>query len=340
MKLTPKGYFYLFALAIGATLSILVITKPEVFYVEGRNDRLVFEMEQRLATVDNVGLSTLLKQRERSLEEVRKLESHKPWLGKATPEIEDRLSFHRSILEGQNQELQSMEAHTQHMLATRRGLSPIFSKTAFDDARNLFWKRQGDHKEISTWMWAWDMMWNTRAESLGELIATAIMKFLWNLTAGVIAAVVDFAIRLPFWIAEYQLFPEVMVDPGLFNEVRTPNSGSTGHESDQDETGQIWSVPQIRDWSELGDLKPPPRSWSTIFQGIAFWTLAMLGAVGGALGLLALIWGPVVLCCIVAVKSGSVQVRGQRFGNQQRPPQNQQTPVRPFEGESHSLHED
>jgi len=128
------------------------------------------------------------------------------------------------------------------------------------------------------------------AENLMEWVALTVFRLLWNLSIGVITGVLDFAIRLPFWIREYQNYPEEVHLPenyGDYDLEKIPKitEGEPQHTAQHNEMSLPYQTQEVSGGARI-------RWW---LEALLFYTLALLGAFGGVFGLLLMIWSPFIL---------------------------------------------
>jgi len=210
---------------------------------------------------------------------LKELKSEVPWVGDADPLLKKKIEDRSKALQAAEGDLQRAIQDRENLLAQRRGLAPVFSKPAFDEARSLFWKRQGHHKEISVWMWSMDIIFGaTRSDSLAEAIIVIVARLAWNLSFGIIFGLIDFAIRLPFYIAEYQLYTFNEPVPDYHNEPVPDYHASSESPNDYVDNEQSGS----NDNQIISRIEPIPIEGPSKISGyldaILFYFLVILGA--------------------------------------------------------------
>lgn len=300
-------------------LGLLVILAPTTFTFseapEGsvRHNQLV-EIKNRL-TKDGLdeSINHVTNDYYRSSNRLDELNSRVPWMGE-TPRnlqraIEDESSKFNSLSQERSSLIEAREALHRQM----RALSPVFSQMAWDETQALFQKRQEHYLGVSTRMWKWDMMWNMMMGGMGRIndredaaaaILGAILQLLWRLTFGTVMALIDFAISLPFWLTEYQLFSaegfdeygeedvgdeNVDVDGYIDNEAAGSYRKRRGKasSSNQEEEGEEGYGQEFE-----GRAVGSGGSWMSTLYALIFWCLAVTGSLVATVLLVAAIWSP------------------------------------------------
>jgi len=116
----------------------------------------------------------------------------------------------RMTLSYQSDFLHSLQVKEEDILSDLRALTPVFSQLGFDEARSLWYRQQNFHKDMSKRLWKWDLFFDAitvqGGDDITEILISAALRLLWRLTFGAVIAFIDFAIRLPFYIREYDLY--------------------------------------------------------------------------------------------------------------------------------------
>jgi len=310
-------------LGLGAAwicFGLLVLCAPRLFTTTTRIDSprgtKVIELQSKMSSEGiKAGIDHAKRDMTRAQTEIKDLKSKMPWTGKPPMALTVALQDAEDRLVSSQRQMHALVDARETMLTQIRALTPVFSELAWEETRDLFAKRQEDHAGMSMTMWKFDMFFQLifggidREGNFLAQIAGAVMQLLMRLSFGSVAALVDFAIRLPFWIKEYQLFEE---DDTMMNltPISTAGAPSSGYEAMYERMeGQSSSRP------DEGRYVGGGGSWKSTLFATCFWLLAMAGASLATIGILLLIWSPVIALMIFAFW----KTRQERAARRQRP---------------------
>jgi hypothetical protein len=308
------------------TFGLLVIFSPRLFTTSTSLDNprgtKVIELQSKMSSEGiKVGIDHAQRDMARAQSEIKEVKSKMPWTGQAPMALTVALQDAEDRLRSSQRQMLSLVDARETMLTQIRALTPVFSELAWEETRELFAKRQESHAGMSMTMWKYDMFFQLifggidREGNVLAQIGGAIVQLLMRLSFGSVAALVDFAIRLPFWIKEYQLFEEN--DNIDLTPVASSAGSASGYEAMYERLeGQSASRP------EEGRFVGGGGSWKSTIFATGFWLLALTGASLATLGILLVIWSPVIALLIFAIWKAR-QERGPRQRPQartQRPP--------------------
>merc|ERR1719150_1018570 len=291
-------------------------------------------------------LNHLQRDMEKVKAEAKHLKSQKPMWGSPKPELAHAIAMTNRRLEELDQANKALVLERDTALTQIRALTPVFSKMAFEETRELFKKRQEEYAGVFCWFWKWDMMWSMmfmpmggRDGGFGEQIARAILDLMYKLTMGTIMALADFGIRLPFWLKEYQIFTYDEIPEDFPNEdiSRDNEKSEENMESDDDAYERLhqkynseksknemdFDDEDLEDDIDLDKHEYPVQSarssrgkkfddfetvsvvgssggWMATLSGFVFWCMSMCAASGATIGLILLIWSPIIGLVIYA----------------------------------------
>jgi hypothetical protein len=321
-------------------VGLLVVFVPFVFYLSSSDS--LSEME--FQATDQYGTS--ITQFHENIEDVqakiahnegalKEIKRNTPWYGEPDTRTRGLMQRHQGALDEQYMELESLVQTQQAMLVQYRAHAPVWSRLAFEEARELYLTRQKAHAGMSARAWTWGMMfegifgYGRRSEDLMGQVVMAVVKLAWNLSFGAIISLVDFCIRLPFYLKEYDLYSsdELLLDDG--GGAYRDDTGSAGRAGEQEAvhaSGEEWSDLESEEeadtltHTEYRNSKEKQRvmrhssskdNQLSNFQpgaltgrsGLPSTTLVYLvmccGAVVGTVFILLLIWSPCIACGVL-----------------------------------------
>merc|ERR1712150_273790 len=186
---------------------------------------------------------------------------------------------------------------------------------AWEETRTLFTNTQESHAGFSVKMWGWDMFFSMMFGGMDRddnpLVHVAMMLFqlFMRLTVGSVTALIEFSIRLPFWLQEYQLFSSEDVEVAEFvateeaeraqNEKAETDEGAKydrmyeEHFGEKDERRA--GVGQSYGAYEQGRAFGGGGGWLSTLCACLFWLLAMTGATVATVVIIVVIWSPFIL---------------------------------------------
>lgn len=305
-------------IAVWILLGSLVIFSPKLFSVKDdlitespRHEKLValHNKFSRNGIKDGIAHADLDIARGRA--ELDELNAKKPWTGQTPHRLKMQIVDATDKLSYAQQQRHSLVEAKDNMLTQIRSLTPVFSDLAWEETRDLFYARQESHAGMSARMWKWDMMFDmmfggmSRDDNPMVYILTAIVKLFMRLTLGSVMALVDFAIRLPFWIKEYQLFTSDDLESMGHHQA---DQGTCGDNPDQEacqegenyEQGYEENLKETRvgegyQSEARGRAVGGGGGWASTAAATLFWILAMFGATLATALLILAIWSPLIL---------------------------------------------
>jgi hypothetical protein len=287
------------------TFGLLVIFTPRLFTTAPSLDNprgsKVIELQSKMSSEGiKAGIDHAQRDMTRAQSEIKDIKSKMPWTGQAPMALTVALQDAEDRFRSSQRQMLSLVDSRETMLTQIRALTPVFSELAWEETRDLFAKRQESHAGMSMTMWKYDMFFQLifggidREGNVLAQIGGAIVQLLMRLSFGSVAALVDFAIRLPFWIKEYQLFEEDDTLAG-FAPATTTGGSASGYEAMYERLeGQSASRP------EEGRFVGGGGSWKSTIFATGFWFLAITGASLATMGILLLIWSPVIALLVFA----------------------------------------
>lgn len=296
-------------LGVSVLVGLLVIFSPSLFTTDlgGSIETKVLELrskmtEHRFEEEIQLTRRTIVRDRE----EVRKLRKQAPWLGQTPLPLTAAIHDAEDQLQATERRLTAVVDAREGMLTQIRALTPVFSELAWEETRDLFASRQESYAGTSFTLWQYDMMFSLIFGGLdreGNFLAQvvgAVIQLVMRLTFGSVAALVDFAVRLPFWLREYQLVEDDSQEIALLL-----GEESTGYAA-------MYERAEGQSTRSVGR----GGSWKSTVAAFVFYALAMSGAVVATGLILLLIWSPLIALGIFLVYKGSQSVQQRRAASQ------------------------
>jgi hypothetical protein len=164
----------------------------------------------------------------------------------------------------------------------------------------------------------WDMIFegfDGRGDSLTEVLAGLAIRFIWRLSVGAVIALVDFLIRLPFYLREYEVYkivPVADIDSALNSRPQyipppayNPNSDSDSSDDSGSEETLRGETPKHEGAKQRRTEQHQQQQYTGGFErqgaprarlhAYVFFVIAALGAIGATTLLLFVIWSPCLL---------------------------------------------
>jgi hypothetical protein len=307
-----------YTVAFFVFLSAVVILAPQWFYfadsgvniAEARSkDRYEYTLTDFRASIEATQRG--LEDTEARIKDIKKSQ---PFFGRPSRESEIALQQETSIMQGYQQDMVELQETKTAMMTQYRAHSPVWSQFAFEEMRELYLERQKSHAGSAFRGWTWSMMFNGlmgggRDDNALSQLAGMLIKLLFHFTVGSVMSLVDFLIRVPFYLQDYDTMP-------------IPEESGTYHADLDLLPGGVGSVAEV-------SLQVSPvdavLGRSGIVSSSLFFVLMAVGAIGGTAVIIALIWSPVMLCIAAAVYNAKNNPN--RRGRQQQ--QQQQRQFRP-----------
>jgi len=285
-------------------VGLLVIFQPSLFYfseVENkanpRHKTITALTEQFRQQSFDENIQQVTKQATRSHNRLAELRRQQPWTGETPPRLAMEIRTQEEALYASNAHLNALVTGRDELMTQIRALTPVFSKMAWEETRDLFYKRQEEYAGASYRWWKMDMMFDmifggmTREDNVISYALTALVRLVTQLSFGTIIGMIDFTFRLPFWLKEYQLYTpddfrsEYALEGaqetaktkrrGAEDDSHTGNEGgpesgsesSSGYEHGSDTTGSGF------DDADIGGVRAinSGGGWKSTLSAVLFW---------------------------------------------------------------------
>lgn len=276
-------------------------------------------LDNRLALISDVNkklasgalakeLDAAMTDMHRASAAVNRVKAKVPYFKKASPEVLAELEvakIHdqamREVLASKVQMRNTLEAH-------RRALTPIFSKAALDDIRQMYITRQKEYGGFMIDAWKFDMIWNTAFrvhsddQGLIGMVIQALLGLFMNMTFSSVVTLFDFIARLPFYIREYEVYDVPAYDQAA-KELRETTSALILKQAEGKDVAFELETPVLLSFESpsAGFFR---SGLSGFLRGSVLYVFCLMAVILATILIIACIWATpfvILICCLFGV---------------------------------------